>query len=267
MTTGGWLRMAEKELVTHRLASARLDAQIILGHVTGKDRSWLLANNEAVLTPPQLEQLSSALKKRCRQIPIAQIVGRTEFYGMSLEVNSDVLAPRPESERIIELAIGLAPQGGRVLDVGTGSGALAIALSKQRPDLEIVGSEISAAALAIARRNSARHGLTISFVESNLLAAVSGSYDLMTANLPYVAQASSLTPGARHEPQLALMGGGADGLDIYRRFFAQLPGRLKPGGSLICESDPWQQSELAILANEAGLKTTGQDYFISVFSR
>lgn len=265
MTIGGWLEIGQRELSRAGIVSARLDSLILLEYVMGKDRAWLLAHPEAEVAPKWVKPLSALLAQRKRQVPLAQLIKQQAFYGLGFEVNADVLAPRPESEPIVEQAALLAPHRGRLLDVGTGSGALAIAIAKHRPDLEIVATEISDAALRVARRNRRRHRVSVAFRQSDLFSHISGKFHLVVANLPYIAQPSSLTTGAQHEPKAALIGGGSDGLDTYRQFFRQLPAYLLPGAYVICESDPWQQADLAQLAAATGLRVGRQDYFISCF--
>lgn len=265
MTVATWLKQAGRQLTAAGITSARLDSLVLLEYVSGRPRSYWLARPESQLPSALTKALASLLTQRATGQPIPQLTGRQEFYGLNFEITTDVLSPRPESEQIAELAIALAPHRGRLLDVGTGSGALAIAIATHRPDLEITASEVSSAALGVARRNAATHRVQINFIESDLLHQVRGKFHLIVTNLPYVAQPSSLTPGAKHEPMVALIGGGSDGLDLYRGFFQQLPRYLMPGAWVICESDPWQQPALNRIAQAVGLTLKQQDYFVSTF--
>ena len=259
------LSKGTRELSQAGLSSARLDTLLLLSHVTAQDRTHVLAHPEQQLSERQTEKYLELLRQRAQHRPLAQLLQTCEFYGLQFKISRHVLTPRPESELIVELAAQLAPAGGRVIDVGTGSGALAIALAHSRPDLQISASDVSTAALKVARANAQHHETKVEFIESDLWDQVSGQFDLVLANLPYVAAPNALNRAARHEPAVSLFGGGADGLELYRQFFAALPAHLNRGGLVICESDPWQQAELASLATAAGLSLLSQDYFISCF--
>lgn len=268
MTVGQWLQEAEAELRAAQDPSARLDAELILCSCLGQERSALLAHKEDELGDDDAANAKRLLKERCRHKPVAQLTGRREFYGLELEITPDVLVPRVETEKMVELAIAHLPKNCRVLDMGTGSGALAIALAKHRPDLDMVASDVSADALVVAERNAKRHSLNIEFVQSDLWEALTGSFKAVLTNLPYlsVEAMSQLMEDAKFEPRVALEGGG-DGLDIYRRFLDELPEHLEAGGYLFTECDPWQQNELVALAAKYGLRTFAEDYFILGFTK
>ena len=199
-------------------ATPRLDAELLLAHALGVDRVRLLIDDLAV--PDSFEAL---LARRQAREPVAYIVGWKDFRRVRLAVDRRVLIPRPESELLVEAALSLQA-GSRVLDVGTGCGALALALADERPELQLAGSDISEAALSLARENAARLGLRVRWLRSDLLVDVADEFDAVLANLPYVAEGERalLAPEIlRHEPAGALFA-GADGLAVIRALLAQL---------------------------------------------
>jgi release factor glutamine methyltransferase len=199
----------------------RLDAELLLGHALGVDRAALLIAPEREVTGPAVRTFQDLVRRRSvGREPVAYLVGRRGFRRLEIEVDARVLVPRPETELLVEVALGL-PRGARVADVGTGSGAVALALKDERPDLEVVATDVSADALAVARVNAGRLGLDVAFVEGDLLEGA-GEVDAIVANPPYVAEAdrATLPPEvARHEPAVALFA-GEDGLDVVRRLAA-----------------------------------------------
>lgn len=234
------------------LDTARRDAELLLRHVLGRDHAWLLAHPEAEITPEHLTHYENLLARRARNEPIQYILGQQEFYGLALHVTPDVLIPRPETEHLVEAALARIPadQPTRVLDVGTGSGAIAIALAARLPHATITAVDASAAALAVARKNTAHHHLEnqIRIVKSDLLSAVPGeTFDVIVSNPPYVSVKENLEPQVRHfEPHFALFA-GESGLEIYRRFIPQAEKALVPGGWLLMEIGYGQQDSLTTL--------------------
>jgi release factor glutamine methyltransferase len=189
---------------------------VLLAAAMGVDRAVLISDPGRGLEPEAARAFQEFSRRRVQREPVAYILGRKGFRRIELEVDSRVLIPRPETEHVVEAALAL-PEGARVVDVGTGSGAIALALADERPDLRVVGTDISADALAVARANAARLGLDVEFVEGDLLAGVTGPIDAVLSNPPYVVPGANLSPEiSRHEPAVALYGGD-DGLDIYRR--------------------------------------------------
>jgi release factor glutamine methyltransferase len=205
----------------------RLDAEVLLAHVLGVGRERLLLDRELIVAGPPVRAYQDAVRRRAvLGEPVAYITGSRGFRRIELAVDARALIPRPESELLVEVALGL-PAGARVLDVGTGSGAIALALKQERPDLDVSGSDRSVDALELARVNAARLGLAVDFVQSDLLERVSGEFDAVLANLPYVAERdrATLAPEIlRHEPPGALFA-GEDGLDAIRALLAQLATR------------------------------------------
>jgi release factor glutamine methyltransferase len=197
----------------------RLDAEVLLAHVLGTDRTGLVLRGDERLSGEQRTRYLALLTRRVSREPIAYILGRRDFRRLNLAVDQRVLIPRPETELLVEVALEL-PAGARVVDVGTGSGAVALALKDERPDLVVTGIELEPGALKLARLNSSRLHLDVSWVQADLLD--DGRYDAVVANLPYVAEGAVLPPEVRdYEPSTALFA-GPDGLDAIRRLARQL---------------------------------------------
>jgi len=240
-------------------ADAQRDAELLLLHVLGASRTVLFTDGGRALGERELVEYEALVARRLRGEPIQYIVGEQEFYGLALKVTPAVLIPRPETELLVEAVLGRVPAdcAMRIVDVGTGSGAIAIAIAKHLPFAEVTGVDLSAAALAVARENAARHGLgeRIRFVESDLLAAVSGErevFDAVLSNPPYVpdSDSESLHRQVReYEPEGALFA-GADGLEVYRRLIPQAARALRPGGLLAMEFGYGQRGALAELLRE-----------------
>lgn len=229
--------------------SPRLDAQLILGHVVDKPREYLIAHSEQTLSDLQLHTFDKLLTLRARGMPIAYILGQRPFYDRSFKVTPHVLVPRPETEHVVEAALDWGKSRGeiRVVDVGTGSGAIAVSLAAHLPEAHVIATDISHAALLIARDNS--EGLSnVSFVQADLLAPLRGPLDVICANLPYIATGEMQVLEVAHfEPHVAL-DGGADGLDLIRRLLAQAPTRLASRGLLLMEIGADQGAAVEVLA-------------------
>jgi release factor glutamine methyltransferase len=265
MNIGQWLTDAVKELTDANTGSERLDAELILGHVLGQNRAWVKAHGTDDLTARQSADASALITRRAHHEPLVHLTGTREFYGLDLAITPDVLTPRVETEQMVEWAIKYAPQHSRLIDIGTGSGAIAIAIAKHRPDLHVTATEISSKELAVARQNAAAHNTPITFIESDLWSTLDGQiFDTIVTNLPYLADDADLMPEVKREPAVALFG-GPDGLDLYRRFLHDLPHHLAPGGYLFTESDPWQHAALITEAAKHHLKPIEQGYFILGF--
>jgi release factor glutamine methyltransferase len=262
--------MTVREALTESSAAiARRDAEVLLAHTLECDRAWLLAHPEAQLAAAHVEALRSLVARRAAHEPLQYLTGVQEFYGLTLHVTPDTLIPRPETELLVEAVLGWAAkerqrsgsQRLRILDIGTGTGAIALALAANLPRAEITGSDISAAALDVARGNAERLGLSAQFIEADLLRGVAagertghGLYDAIVSNPPYIpnTDAPALQPEVRdHEPPVALFG-GRDGLDVYRRLVPQALDALRPGGLLALEIGFGQRDALAALLAEAG---------------
>lgn len=227
-----------------RLESPRLCAEILLAHAMGCERIQLHARWESAPEPGALDRFRELVKRAADGAPIAYLTGTKEFFSLTFEVTPDVLIPRPETEILVERAVHLMRAGDSglqsVLDLGTGSGCIAVALARHLPGRAVYASDVSAAALVVAKRNAARHTLSerIEFREGDLFVPWSGQrFDVIVSNPPYVATtvAESLPRNVRaFEPPGALFG-GVDGLEVIRRIVAEAPGRLSAGGWLLLE--------------------------------
>ena len=254
------LRDAIALLERERVPSAALAAELLLMHVLGKDRAWLYARPEAGLDSAASEQYFALVARRASGVPTQYLTGHQEFWGLDFEVTPAVLIPRPETEHVIEVALerlGVSGTSGSsrpdapflIADVGTGSGCIAIALAHELPAAHIVATDISAAALEVACRNAARHGVAsrIDFIECNLLDVLSHesrvtnhasrSFDVIASNPPYIGrqEAATLPREVReHEPEVALFA-DETGVEFYAPIIAQSASLLKPGGSIVVE--------------------------------
>jgi len=238
---------------------ARRDAETLLLHVVGKNRAWLMAHLDEDLGEEDAARFALLIARRTLGEPIQYITGEQEFFGLPFGVTPDVLIPRPETEHLVERAVELASglTGVRILDVGTGSGAIAVALAHELPQAQITALDISAAALGIARGNAERNGVAgrIDFKLSDLLGAVEGErFAMIVSNLPYVPEGDrgSLAVEVReHEPVLALFA-GEDGLDVYRRMIPAAFAALEDGGFLLMEIGYGQSQAVSELLGDAG---------------
>ena len=229
-------------LAGHGVPSPRLDAEVLLAHALGGNRTELYLRDSPA--PHQRDAFCHALKRRARREPVAYITGVQEFWSLEFTVNRHVLIPRPETERVVELGLELlgscpAP---RILDLGTGSGCIAVALASQLSQARVWACDVSAEALAVARTNAAAHNVTgrMTFMQTDMrqrLSTVQAEFDLIVSNPPYIAgpEFAALQAEVRDwEPRLAL-DGGKDGLDFYRRLLQDCPVQLRPGGWLVME--------------------------------
>jgi release factor glutamine methyltransferase len=260
-----WLKNAEEKLNKAGIGSARLDALIMLEDTLKKDRAWILANPEFVISKTKLKSLSGKIKKRSAHLPLAFVRGHTEFYGRKFFVNRHTLEPRPESETMIEMLLKLTlPKQPKIADVGTGSGALGItaALELHTPHVDLY--DIDASTLSVARHNQALHELHLHTRKSDLLNRHLRNYDVILANLPYVPDHYQINQAAAMEPRIAIFG-GKDGLEIYRRFFSQLHRFHWKPQYILCESLPPQHGELARIANQSGFRLHKTEDFIQIF--
>lgn len=214
-----------------------LETRILLGHVLRLSRVQLITQSERVLTEGESQLLSAVFQRRIDGEPIAYIVGEREFYGLSFQVTPDVLIPRPETELLVELAVERLPENGRALDMGTGSGAIAVAIAHFRPDASVAALDVSAAAIQIARRNALRHRVSVTFIHSDWYGALADQrFDMIVANPPYIVEGDPhLSQGdLRFEPVDALTD-HADGLHALRRIIEGAERHLAPGGWLLME--------------------------------
>jgi len=268
LSIADFLAISTKTLSKAGIASARLDSELILAHVLRRSREWLLAHDTDTLTQSQQRQARQLLLQRTRRQPIAYLTGRCDFYGHSFLVNEQVLVPRPESEVILAILDELAQDHHlrTVLDVGTGSGCLAISVKLTHPDLAVSACDISESALLVARRNAARllpSGQQIKFYQSDLLSGlpVSSRFDLIVANLPYLSPGQDgLSPELAYEPAIALYADD-DGLSLIKQLITTAPARLTPGGYLLLEMDTDQIETVASYATGYRYQVVKQEPF------
>jgi release factor glutamine methyltransferase len=248
------------------IETPRLDAECLLSHALGTDRLGLYLDFEKPVSLAEREAFRGLVRRRAdERMPVAQLLGRREFWSLELEVTPDVLVPRPETETLVQVALdaaaSLRPELD-VLDLGTGSGAIAVALARELPAARVTATDVSAEALAVAGRNAGAHGVAdrIRLVRGDALAAVAGErFDLIVSNPPYVAErdADALAPELRHEPRTALFA-GPDGTDLLRRIAAGLPEALAPGGFAAVEVGAGQAPEVSRWMREAGLERVNE---------
>ncbi|MHC0052691.1 peptide chain release factor N(5)-glutamine methyltransferase [Actibacterium sp. D379-3] len=253
MTGNQALIAAVARLRAAGIADAPRDARRLLAHAMGVAADRLTLVLPDPLTPQAETAFEAAIARRAAREPVSHITGRRVFFGRDFHVGPAVLDPRPETETLIELA--LAAPFSRVLDLGTGSGCILLTLLAERPGATGLGVDLSPAALAVARGNAARLGLVGAFALSDWFSAVTGRFDLIVSNPPYIAadEMAALSPELGHEPEMALTPGG-DGLDAYRAIAAGAPAHLAPGGRLLVEIGPTQAHAVSALFARAGLE-------------
>ena len=256
MTVRDTLREAIARLRTAKISSHTLAAELLLLHATARERTWIYSHPDETLSPELVASFFALIEKRIQGTPVQHLTGKQEFWGLEFEVTPDVLIPRPETEHLIEVALDrlavreiragriprLTGEDLRIMDVGTGSGCIAISLAKELPGARIYATDISQPALAIAERNANRLGFAdrIDFLASSLLDSVNSAaatFDLLICNPPYIGfgERASLQPEVRdHEPALALFG-GKEGYELYGALVSQAAQLLKPDGLLVLE--------------------------------
>ena len=259
-TAGAWLRTARDRLEAAGSASAALDARMLLLDGLSIPHSVIIADPELALSEEECAALEAMLVRRETAEPVSRILGTREFWGRKFHITADVLDPRPDTETLIEAVLGAADQGGavRLLDIGTGSGCIAITLLLERPSWQVVASDVSEAALAIARGNAEHLGVLerIEFVKTNWAEGIKPAFDIICSNPPYIASSTiaDLERDVRdYDPRQAL-DGGHDGLDAYRAIIAQAPGILSADGQLFFELGAGQFDDVRALCEGAGFK-------------
>ncbi|QDL99367.1 peptide chain release factor N(5)-glutamine methyltransferase [Rhodopseudomonas palustris] len=243
------------------LEFAALDARLLVGEVTGLDLTGLLVQAERPLTKDESERLRTFAARRLAGEPVARILGVREFWGLPFELSADTLVPRPDTETVVDAALAVLGErdapAPRILDIGTGSGAILLALLSELPGAGGVATDISLGALRTARRNAERLGLAgrARFVACDYASALRGPFDLIVSNPPYipVTEIAELDREVReHDPRRAL-DGGADGLDAYRKIIPESAGLLQPDGALVVEIGQGQETDVSALMQAAGL--------------
>lgn len=268
-----WLNEAEHLLTNAGITTARLDCLVLLSDELGCDKSWVLAHHEHVLQIEQLEKLNTKVALRTQHTPLAYLRGKAEFYGREFMVNEYVLVPRPESEGMIELLKRVVSRESRatVIDVGTGSGCLAITTKLELPSARVVAIDIDDFCLVLAQKNADKLGAKIEFLLGDILQPIRDSKleardSVVLANLPYVPVNYSLNQAAAHEPKTALFS-GADGLDHYRRLFAESEVYSNPPAFIITEALTEQHRALTSIAKSCNYILAATDGLAQVFAR
>ena len=245
------------------IESADLDARLLTGHALGLDLTGLILAAQRQLTPDESARLEEFACRRLAGEPVARILGEKEFWGLALQLSSATLVPRPDTETLVELALELVRAGGnldrplRIADLGTGSGAILLALLSELPAAQGFGTDISEGALQTARANAARAGLSdrATFVACDYASGLTGPFDLIVSNPPYIRSADidGLATEVRNHDPLAALDGGADGLDAYRALIPQAAGLLTPGAPLVVEAGEGQSTQIKALMTAVGL--------------
>ncbi len=262
-----WLGQASKKLSDSGIESARLDVELLLSASLYKPREYLLAHSDQGLSDVELTQTNKWLDRRLNREPIAYILGHKEFYGRDFMVSPSVLIPRPESESIIEILKELKPE--TIVDIGTGSGCLAISAKLELPDSRIIATDISEDALQIARQNASSLNAEITFVVSDLLSGIkaikSNKPIAIVANLPYVDKSWEFSPETKFEPSLALFTED-DGLKLIKKLVLQAKKKLRKNDSLILEADKRQHKQMSEFAKKHGFEIQKTDGLIVLYT-
>lgn len=244
----------EKLLESAGIADAKIDAWLLLEMVAKIDRSFYFTHANAFVEPEVLNEYERVLEKRAEHVPLQYITGEQEFMGMTFKVNSNVLIPRQDTEVLVEEVLKALEPGMEVLDVCTGSGCILLSILKNAPTVRGTGSDVSKQALLVAKENARLHGLEAEWVRGNLFDNVSGRFDVIVSNPPYIPQAQipTLMPEVQLFEPLAALDGGVDGLDFYRRIAALAPEYLKEDGLLFFEIGCDQAEDVRRIITESG---------------
>lgn len=260
MTIGEILFETTQKLEAAGIDTARLDAEVLLAHCLESTRTNLMKNPEQAVPEPIRKAFASLIGRRLAYEPVAYLTGQKAFWTFSLAVNPEVLIPRPDTEVLIEEALAVCRKeplpAPRIVDIGTGSGAIALALAAEMPDAEVTATDISSGALDVARQNARKYGLEdrIRFLQGDLLNPLSGLFDLIVSNPPYIAAAEyeTLAPGVLNfEPETALRA-GQTGLEFYEKLVYQAQSRLKNGGWLLVEIGAAQADAVTSMMEGSG---------------
>ncbi|HXN77233.1 MAG TPA: peptide chain release factor N(5)-glutamine methyltransferase [Candidatus Dormibacteraeota bacterium] len=254
MTVLEVLKLASDHFQKRAPGSPRLDAEVLLAHALGLRRLDLYLKFDRQLTEAETATYRDLVARRAKGEPVAYLVGHKEFMGLDFEVTPAVLIPNPDTEVLVQRAVEIAREAGRplrVADVGTGSGCIAIAIAHYARNVEIVASDVAADALEVAARNVAAHGMAgrVQLVCGDLMAPFTGSFDIVCANLPYVAAGAALAAEVVAQPARALYA-EANGSALVSRLLAETPARLNPGGCALAELDPSFAASAVDVANQ-----------------
>jgi release factor glutamine methyltransferase len=254
------LSWTQSRFTERGLATPRLDAEVLLAHVLGYDRVGLYTHFDQPLGTDELGRYRELIKRRLAGEPVAYLVGKKEFRSLEIDVDARVLVPRPETETAVEVALELVGDTPRIVDIGTGSGAIALALKKARPGATVLAVDRSPDAAEVARKNAEKLGLAVEVREGDLFDPVraDGPFDLIVSNPPYIPSADvpSLPVEVRKEPHAAL-DGGPDGLAVIRRLITDGAPLLGPGGGMVLEVGDGQAPSVSQLFAEAGWADVG----------
>jgi len=256
-------RILTAQLKSAAIDSAELDARLLIGHALGLDLTGIITAAQRQLAPDESTHLEEFAGRRLAGEPVARILGQKEFWGLPLQLSSATLVPRPDTETVVELALQLLRAGGdldrplRIADLGTGSGAILLALLSELPAAEGFGTDVSEAALQTARANAARTGLSgrTTFIACDYASGLAGPFDLIASNPPYIRSAdiAGLAGEVRNHDPIAALDGGADGFNAYRTLIPQAATLLAPGAALVVEAGEGQSARIQALMTAAGL--------------
>ncbi|MDO8335624.1 MAG: peptide chain release factor N(5)-glutamine methyltransferase [Candidatus Saccharibacteria bacterium] len=267
MNIDTWLTKAVKDLSKAGIDSAQLDAHLLLAATLYQSREYILSHGEQELSDTELAQADKWLKRRLNREPIAYILGHKEFYGRDFIVSPSVLIPRPESEAIIEILKELKPE--TIIDIGTGSGCLAISAKLELPNCSVIATDISEDALQIARQNASSLNIEVTFAVSDLLSGIknitSDEPVTIVANLPYVDESWDVSPETKFEPSMALFADN-DGLHLIKKLVLQASKKMRDGDHLVLEADKRQHGQLSQYAEEHGFTLEKIDGLIVLYT-
>ena len=248
---------------TAGIEAADVDGRLLVGHALHLDRARLIAQSDRILEAREINVISALAARRLKREPVSRILGQKEFWSIALAITPDVLVPRPESETVVEGALDFVVRGGlrmeklRILDIGTGSGALLLALLRELPNATGTGTDISTGALKVARENAARCGVEgrCTFVVCDIASVVEGPFDLLVSNPPYIAhnEITSLAPEVKNYDPMVALDGGDDGLAAYRAIAADAKRLLAPGARMFVELGAGQEAAVRDLFTNVGL--------------
>ena len=248
---------------TAGIEDADVDARLLVGHALHLDRARLIAQSDRILEAREINVISALAARRLKREPVSRILGQKEFWSIALAITPDVLVPRPETETVVEGALDFVVRGGlrmeklRILDIGTGSGALLLALLRELPNATGIGTDISTGALKVARENAARCGVEgrCTFVVCDIASVVEGPFDLLVSNPPYIAhnEITSLAPEVKNYDPTVALDGGDDGLAAYRAIAADAKRLLAPGARMFVELGAGQEAAVRDLFTNVGL--------------
>jgi release factor glutamine methyltransferase len=257
------LNLLAQAFRTAGIEDADVDARLLVGHALHLDRARLIAQSDRILEAREINVISALAARRLKREPVSRILGQKEFWSIALAITPDVLVPRPETETVVEGALDFVVRGGlrmeklRILDIGTGSGALLLALLRELPNATGTGTDISTGALKVARENAARCGVEgrCTFVVCDIASVVEGPFDLLVSNPPYIAhnEITSLAPEVKNYDPTVALDGGDDGLAAYRAIAADAKRLLAPGARMFVELGAGQETAVRDLFTNVGL--------------